>query len=782
MASICRWSVGIAAVVVTAVAVSATVPQAAAADAEATAADAPTTSAPPSVEGVGAPRSAQRGESGVAAEFGFVFLGRPGSVAAGFDRYYWMTAAGLGVRSACSGSHTSAGHCTWAEYFWGRTGTSAGSYLSGDAVPMYFDWRSRTVWLMFGPDAAVESGVWSGTQGGLSATVAVTCASHDSFRIDDWPPSDRHDDVWHDVTVCEASLPDMAEADGTASIPLRPDDFEVRVLDGSDPIGRAGQLTELVLELRRPAGVVYRRGAEPVPATVPAASAPIGIAVTHGPSAGAAVMCLVPPAGGAASPGYSSRCVTDARGQVMARYLVPSDAAHALRRGRDTLLIFEDRDRDTAHDHRPGRVGHEPAAAIDIPVAKQISYVALGDSYSSGEAGRPDAAGFMGSYQSGINPADTHCRRWSNAYPNVIARDFLSDSVSEDGVAFVTFACTGAVTHNVHDPRSPGGEVTQDDLIGTNRPSHAAPRLRYDPDTNRLLPAPDDWEPRQAASLATVQSMSDVDMITITIGGNDAGFGDVVRACATPLFGNLDSTCNQDDLALDWAEVQRRIEDALVRVRASAPQASVYALGYPPITPRPTPCPADARDCPELGINQIIDDCPALSAQDILAHSADLANVPAVLRPLGYLARWSPFGIAASVSGLTLDEIASGIAKIDHVEAAFLGSSARALNSAIRDAATAAGVHFVDIEGTDRSRADDAMFAMHDPCGDEPWLHGFVLDQSKKVAASDASFHPNAAGHGAYARILAQYIQAQVASGAGLNEAGLPTNPEVVNR
>ncbi|MDE0133807.1 MAG: hypothetical protein OXM54_03105 [Acidimicrobiaceae bacterium] len=50
------------------------------------------------------------------------------------------------------------------------------------------------------------------------------------------------------------------------------------------------------------------------------------------------------------------------------------------------------------------------------------------------------------------------------------------------------------------------------------------------------------------------------------------------------------------------------------------------------------------------------------------------------------------------------------------------------------------------------------------------------------MAVSGKSFHPNAAGHDAYARILTQYVQAQVALGANLNEAGLPTNPEAVNR
>ena len=752
--------------------------------AAAAAQQAPTTSTPPSASAAddGFVEGALRGEGQApATEFGFVFLGRPGPVAAGFNRYYWMTAAGLGVQSACSGSHTSAGHCTWAEYYWARTGTAGGSYLSGDAVPMYFDHRGSTVRLVFGPDAAVESGVWSGTQAGFGATVAVACAAHDLFRVDDWPPSDRHDDIWHDVVVCEARLPDMAETDGTASIPTRPDDVEVHVLAGSDPLSRAGLHTELTLELRRPSGFVYRSGAEPVRASVPIAGASIGITVTHGPSAAAAVMCLVPPSNRTAAPRYSSSCATDTLGQATVRYLVPADAAHALRRGRDTLVIFEDRDRDGAHDHRPGSVGHEPAAALDIPVAKAVNYIALGDSYSSGEVGRPDTEGFVGSYQNGVSPADSHCRRWSEAYPNVVTRDLLGDGTLGINVSFATFACTGAITHNIHDPRGIGEDVTQEDLIATNKPSHPVPSLSYDSDTGQLLPRPSDWEPRQAVSLANAQAMNEVDMITITIGGNDTGFADVIRACATPLIGNLDSTCNQDDLALSWAEVQDRIEDALTKIRAASPRASIYALGYPPITPRPTPCPSDVRDCPELGINRLIDECPALSAQDILAHSAGVESLPAVFRPLGYLARWSPLGIAASVNGLSLDEIASGIAKIDHVEADFLWSSAGALNRAVQRAAAAAGVHFVDIRSGDQFASSTGSLVGHDPCGADPWLHGFVLDM-EQTPASAKSFHPNVAGHAAYARSLEQYIRAQIVAGADLSEAGLPANPKAASR
>ena len=464
------------------------------------------------------------------------------------------------------------------------------------------------------------------------------------------------------------------------------------------------------------------------------------------------------------------------------RYLVPADAAHALRRGRDTLVIFEDRDRDGAHDHRPGSDGHEPAAALDIPVAKAVNYIALGDSYSSGEAGRPDTAGFAGSYQNGVSPADPHCRRWSEAYPNVVTRELLGDSTLGINVSFATFACTGAITHNIHDPRGIGEDVTEDDLIATNKPSHPVPSLRYDPDTGQLLPRPNDWEPRQAASLANIHAMNDVDMITITIGGNDAGFANVVQACVKQLLlGNVDSTCDEDDLALSWTELQDRLEDVLASVRTAAPQASVFALGYGPVTPRPTPCPSDHRACPELGLNSLIDACPALSAVEILRHTVDRDLIPF---PLGFASAIAglPLTSLTELYGLTVLSTAPGAAKVDHVEATFLWSSAQRLNSAIRDASAAAGVHFVDVAGMNDNHQGDAVFAGHDPCSDEPWLHGFVLDQSERTAVSNASFHPTRDGHVGYAQILERHVRGLVSEGVELTEAGLPANPEPAAR
>lgn len=495
----------------------------------------------------------------------------------------------------------------------------------------------------------------------------------------------------------------------------------------------------------------------------PLAGAAVGVAVSAGPSAGAEVTCL-------STTAASRRCRTDADGQIVVRYRVRSSPANVLRATQDVLAVFHDPDQNGR------RVPKAATSFVAHPVARTVSYVALGDSYSSGEQGRPGLHGFAGAYQAGVSPADAHCRRWDRAYPNIIADRVLGSADPNLEVTFSTHACTGATTRNIHDPRRPDGDVTQNDLIETNKPSRVVPSLRYDPGTGQLLTRPADWEPRQAASLAAAHAMTDVDMITITIGGNDAGFADIVRACVIALPGNLDSTCDEDDLALSWAAAQRRVTDVLRRIRAAAPRASVYALGYPPITPQPTPCPSGVSACPELGINSYIDTCPALSAAEIVRHTVDGDAVPFPLRLALGLVGIQAAEIADAL-GLALTASTPGFTKIDHVEADFLWSSAAALNSAVRNAAAAAGVHFVDSGMTGGPMDPAAGFAGRDPCGADPWLHGFVLDPDNTPAASARSFHPTRAGHEGYAQLLEQYIRTRVAAGAELSEAGLPANP-----
>ena len=87
--------------------------------------------------------------------------------------------------------------------------------------------------------------------------------------------------------------------------------------------------------------------------------------------------------------------------------------------------------------------------------------------------------------------------------------------------------------------------------------------------------------------------------------------------------------------------------------------------------------------------------------------------------------------------------------RVDGNEVRWLREKGDRLAGVIRAAATAAGAVYVD---------SAAAFAGHEACTPEPWVAGIVVPQ---VALS---FHPNAAGHEAMARLLHPKVEAQLGS------------------
>ena len=142
------------------------------------------------------------------------------------------------------------------------------------------------------------------------------------------------------------------------------------------------------------------------------------------------------------------------------------------------------------------------------------SYVALGDSYSSGTGTRDYLAD------------GTDCQRSARAYPSLVA--------ASSGYALDFRACSGA---------------TIPDVVGT-----------------------------QLGALTAGTSY-----VTISVGGNDAGFAPVLTECAQP---GWMSDC---DGAIDGAEavINGRLPAALdslySQIRSRAPQARVVVVGYPRI-------------------------------------------------------------------------------------------------------------------------------------------------------------------------------------------------------
>ena len=69
-------------------------------------------------------------------------------------------------------------------------------------------------------------------------------------------------------------------------------------------------------------------------------------------------------------------------------------------------------------------------------------------------------------------------------------------------------------------------------------------------------------------------------MVSITIGGNDAGFSSVMETCAL----SLTSTCLNAVAAAEAFvadQLPARLDQTLQTIRADAPSATVIVLGYP---------------------------------------------------------------------------------------------------------------------------------------------------------------------------------------------------------
>lgn len=182
-----------------------------------------------------------------------------------------------------------------------------------------------------------------------------------------------------------------------------------------------------------------------------------------------------------------------------------------------------------------------------------LEYVALGDSY---------AAGFGLTPLSGLPSPE--CAQSRANYPHSVA--------TELGLVLTDRTCSGAATVN----------------------------LTTTPQT--LLPS---------ATTVAVQDASlsaSTDIVTVTIGGNDLGFVDILTACAAlsatgPVVGDPASPLSVNDctslfvpvpgtdlLAIAIAGVVApALDAAFADIAAKAPNAKIFVVGYPALTPAAVP-------------------------------------------------------------------------------------------------------------------------------------------------------------------------------------------------
>ncbi len=198
------------------------------------------------------------------------------------------------------------------------------------------------------------------------------------------------------------------------------------------------------------------------------------------------------------------------------------------------------------------RLSRPHLAAAVVAVAATIGIVAPALADESAAAGKYVALG--DSYSSGTGAGDYgdsgSCKRSAHAYAQLWA-----DSHGPSAFSFV--ACSGAVTSDVLADQV--GAIT-----------------------------------------------SDTSLVTISIGGNDAGFADVMTDC------NLgsDAGCvsrNEEAQAFARSELPGRLDSVYTEIRNRAPSARVVVVGYPHIYWLDGECSIGLSETKRAAINQSSD-------------------------------------------------------------------------------------------------------------------------------------------------------------------------------
>lgn len=228
------------------------------------------------------------------------------------------------------------------------------------------------------------------------------------------------------------------------------------------------------------------------------------------------------------------------------------------------------------------------------------NYIALGDSFSSGEG--------AGYYEAGTDASENKCHLSKKSYPYLI-NDYLDLS------SFHSVACSGATIYNVYGGnRIEKDDINNIDLYTTNQ------YIEDDIPSSSVLGRA--WHPGYDAQISKLTSS--VDIVTVGMGGNNIDFEGIISACTGG------GTCY--DTYEKRYEVVQAINRTYIRLvntyksikKRSAYDAKVYAVGYPKLVLEGGNCGANVKlNATELIFaNQVVD-----RLNLVIKQAADYAGV-----------------------------------------------------------------------------------------------------------------------------------------------------------
>lgn len=345
----------------------------------------------------------------------------------------------------------------------------------------------------------------------------------------------------------------------------------------------------------------------------------------------------------------------------------------------------------------PGLAMDYPRGAIlgQKPTTPQVrNYVALGDSYSSGEGVEP--------FENGTDtPSDKDnynaCHRSASSYARLLAADA---SLNLKVQRFI--ACSGAKTPQITGPWPQKGPNNKDGR-NLNEPAQASESV--------LKPT--------------------TDIVTLTIGGNDADFGGLATRCLW-----LDCTSYRQQYMAKVAALDSKLQAAYRAILKQAPNAKLYVIGYPQLL-------SSRQQCTSTNAG--------MGALDELLQAAKSKD-PFI----GELARQKIVALARD-GGLSEAEIKKikGRVEFNRSEQTLMRDFASGI-----DARVQAMVRRVSLTNPGRITYIDPLgpkspFTGHELCTVNSHFNGV------DVVHPAYSFHPNAAGAADYKQLIAPYLTAK---------------------
>ena len=184
-----------------------------------------------------------------------------------------------------------------------------------------------------------------------------------------------------------------------------------------------------------------------------------------------------------------------------------------------------------------------------------VDYLALGDSFASGQGETSDAF-----YRAGTNEPFEKCHVSTRSYA------YLLEIPSTHNIA-----CSGAQIPDIlsSSAYSGQGERLKDFLPERQFDTAKAEALR-------------EFIPGRTSQLDFVKKYQP-SAVTVSVGGNDIGLMDKLRSCVGPGTCDWAKDENKGKTAKEIQAVSVRLTEVYAQIRAASPKTKVYVIGYPDV-------------------------------------------------------------------------------------------------------------------------------------------------------------------------------------------------------